>query len=109
MDGVFRSLSSTYSIHTTDFYYDVLSGMSNNIDLWETNYYHIMKSHKDIIQWYSSSGLRPYLDCFTEESKKEQFLAEYEVLLKNLYPLQKDNKVLFPFSRIFFTVNKHQK
>lgn len=107
-ESAFQSVSSNYSIHTADFYYDILSGISNSIDLWETNYYHIMNDHAEIVRWYSGSGLRPYLDCFAEESEKNQFLAEYESLLKHAYPLQKDNKVLFPFHRIFFTVNKKE-
>ena len=65
-----------------------------------------MKSHYDMIQWYSSSGLRPYLACLTDEREKEAFLVEYEDLLKGAYPLQKNHKVLLPFTRIFFTVNK---
>ena len=102
----FNSLSSTYSIHTADFYYDILSSLSQQIDLWETDYYHIMNCHQDIVKWYSGSGLRPYLDCLTNENVKAEFISDYESVLKNSYPLQKDNKVLFPFTRIFFTAHK---
>lgn len=103
----FNSLSSTNStIHTADFYYNILSGLTEQIDLWETDYYHVMNSHQDIVKWYSGSGLRPYLDCLTEESIKLEFISDYENVLKNSYPLQKDNKVLFPFTRIFFIAHK---
>lgn len=102
----FSSLASSYSIHTADFYYNSLCNLTHYIDLWETNYYHIMLDHKSIIKWYSGTGLRPYLDCFTNENKKKEFLDEYEDKLKKAYVLQKDKKVLFPFKRIFFVAKK---
>lgn len=102
----FISLSSTYSSHTADFYYDILSDLSEQIDLWETDYYHVMSSHQDIVKWYSGSGLRPYLDCLVDESIKSEFINGYENVLKNAYPMQRDTKILFPFTRIFFIAHK---
>lgn len=105
-EGHFMSLASTYSIHTADFYYGVVSRLTPQIDLWQTDYYHTMNSHQDIVKWYSGSGLRPYLDCLSDDALKTEFMSDYENMLKNSYPLQKDNKVLFPFTRIFFIAYK---
>ncbi len=105
-ESQFSSITSTYSMFTADFYYDILSDLTEDFDLWETDYYHVMNNHQDIVKWYSGSGLRPYLDCITDENVKAEFLTDYEDVLKNAYPLQRDTKVIFPFTRIFFTAQK---
>jgi trans-aconitate 2-methyltransferase len=97
---------SAHFIHTADFYYDVLSTFSNHFDLWQTDYYHVMNSHSDLVNWYRGSGLRPYLDCLTDEGIRQAFLDDFENALLSVYPFQKDNRILFPFTRIFFIVNK---
>ena len=102
----FLNVASTYSINMPEFYYNILCNLTEEIDLWETNYFHIMNSHADIIKWYSGSGLRPYLDCLKDESINIEFLKEYEDALKDAYPVQSDGKVLFPFTRIFFMAKK---
>jgi len=102
----FTNISSTYSVHTADFYYNILCGLTAEIDLWETNYFHIMNTHSEIVKWYSGSGLRPYLDCLKDDFTKNKFVKEYENALKEVYPVQSDGKILFPFTRIFFIVKK---
>jgi len=102
----FQNLKGASSVHTADFYYDVLCGLTRTIDLWQTSYFHMMENHGEIINWYSGSGLRPYLDRLPEESVRAAFLAELESALKKSYPAQKDGRILFPFDRIFFTAGK---
>ncbi len=45
-------------------YFDILSGFSDNFEIWQTTYFHRMKSHNDIIEWYKGTGMRPYLELF---------------------------------------------
>jgi trans-aconitate 2-methyltransferase len=97
-------MSSSYSVHAADFYYNILSGLTMGIDLWVTDYFHIMNSHGDIVNWYSGSGLRPYLDCLADGEAQAAFRQESEDALKAQYPVQPDGKILFPFTRIFFIV-----
>lgn len=103
----FTSLSSVYSVKSTSFYYDILCSFTDKVDLWETDYYHVMNNHEDIVKWYSSTGLRVYLDCLTDENTKKEFLNDFECNLKKAYPVQKSDKVLFPFTRIFFIAYKN--
>jgi len=98
----FNFLSNTYSCHTEYFYYDILCGLTEHIDMWVTDYCHVMDSHHDLVKWYSSTGLRPYLGCLKDENLQNEFLGEYEELLNQSYPVQKNGKILFPFTRIFF-------
>ncbi|MDR3314536.1 MAG: methyltransferase domain-containing protein [Oscillospiraceae bacterium] len=102
----FAALSSAHSVHSAEYYYGVLCGLTSNVALWVTAYYHVMPSHHSLIEWYSGSALRPYFDCFAEERLKADFLQDYENRLKNCYPLQSDGKILFPFKRIFFILKK---
>jgi len=104
----FAALSSTYSAHDEHFYYDILSSLTDSFDIWVTNYCHVMSSHAEIVKWYSGSGLRPYLDCFDDESVRSEFLQAYEQQLRQYYHAQKDGKILFPFTRIFFIAKKGQ-
>ena len=96
----------THSVYSAPYYYDIVSKLSDHVDLWETNYYHVMESHRSIVQWYSSTGLRPYLNRLESASDQTDFLDEFENALKAAYPVQEDGVVLFPFTRIFFLVSK---
>jgi len=104
--GYFSPPPSTHSAHEAEVYYDILCGLTKDIDVWETHYHHIMNSHKDIVIWYSGTGLRPYLDRLSDEDAKNEFLSDFENALKDSYPLQQDKRVLFPFRRIFFIARK---
>ena len=77
-----------------------MSTYYKRIDLWQTDYIHIMESQYSIIEWIRSTGLKPYLDCLKDKEKQEfenGVLAE----IKGDYPIQNNGKVLFPFKRLF--------
>lgn len=82
-------------------YFDVLSEISSDFSMWETTYYHRLKSHSDIIEWYRGTGLRPYLNLLDEEKQRE---FERDILAKvsQRYPIQKNGEVIFRFPRLFF-------
>ncbi len=89
-----------YDALTPPEYFDVLSEITSDFDIWEVNYYHILKSHQDIMEWYRGTGLRPYLDVLPEEKK---MLFEETILnrIMQSYPKQKNGAVLFRFPRLF--------
>jgi len=82
-------------------YYDLLSEISGVFYIWETVYYHVMKSHDDILEWYRGTGLRPYLSVLPE-SKKTEFENEIMECLIQRYPRQKNGDIIFRFPRFFF-------
>lgn len=95
--------------HSPQFYYDILSRLTSEIHLWETHYYHIMDSHQSIVDWYTSTGLRPLLDKLPSEELRSAFLQDILKSVSNEYELQQDGKTLFRFRRIFFiAVNKQR-
>lgn len=82
-------------------YYDLLSEILEEFIIWETVYYHVMKSHHDILEWYRGSGLRPYLDLLPE-TERTVFEAELMKVLTQRYPRQKNGDIIFRFPRFFF-------
>ncbi len=83
-------------------YFDLFSEIASDFDLWETTYYHKLNSHKDIMEWYRSTGLKPYLSVLTDEQKKDFEQDVFERVVK-MYPIQKDGRIIFRFPRFFFT------
>ena len=60
-----------------------------------------MSSHDSIIDWYKSTGLKPYLSQLNEQ---DAILFENEVREKvaEAYPIMKNGEVMFKFPRLFF-------
>lgn len=96
----FAETGSFYTLGQSE-YYDLLSGISGEFYLWETVYYHVMKSHNDILEWYRGTGLRPYLSVLPD-NKKTEFESEIMENLIQRYPKQKNGDIIFRFPRFFF-------
>jgi trans-aconitate 2-methyltransferase len=83
------------------FYYNLLRPPAARLEMWETEYYHIVESHRSIIEWFRGTGMRPFLAALENEGQRQRF----EDLLLERYRLahhpQKDGRILFPFRRLF--------
>jgi trans-aconitate 2-methyltransferase len=90
-----------YWVQPPGFYYDVLSPVCSKLEIWETEYQHMMPDHDAIVEWYKGTGLRPYLEALNSQEQTE-FIDEYRARLKAAYPRQKDGMIVFPFLRTFF-------
>lgn len=101
-DGIEKDL---YHCGSPVYYYNELAKYFMRIELWETDYYHVMNSQEDIIEFISSTGLRPYLSRLDEEQQKA-FLKDVLAQIKIPYNYQEDGKVLFTFKRIFFIADQ---
>jgi trans-aconitate 2-methyltransferase len=83
------------------FYYDILSPLTSKLDLWETEYIHVMSSPAAILEWIRGTGLRPFLEALPSEGQRRRFEDLYLAGLASAYPAQRDGRVLFPFRRLF--------
>ena len=100
-----HSARTSLTRHPVGFYYDVLSPLTSEFELWTTEYQHVMESHQSILQFHRASGMRPYLEQLDGDEKlafERQILAGYE----KAFPLQADGRVLFPFRRLFFVARQ---
>jgi len=99
-------LAITY--HNAEYYYNTLVPLTQKVTLWETTYYHILKSHQDLIEWYRSTAMKPILDRLQTDERRAEFEEEVLRESKNYYPLQRDGRIIYPFKRLFFTASKSE-
>jgi trans-aconitate 2-methyltransferase len=90
-----------WHVHEAAFYYDVLSSCAARLDLWETEYIHVMPDAESIGEWYKGSGLRPFLDVLPDEECRDWFVEDYVSAVRGAYTPRRDGRVLFPFRRLF--------
>jgi trans-aconitate 2-methyltransferase len=89
------------TMESPGLYYDCLSPHARSIDIWETEYFHVMDSAAAIVDWISSTGLRPFLGVLESEDETRLFVARLNERVCDSYPPQKDGRVFFPFKRTF--------
>lgn len=82
-------------------YFDMLSSLTDDFEIWQTIYCHRMPSIEAIIEWYRSTGLRTYLAALNEADGAE-FIAEISEKLEREYPKQANGEIIFRFPRFFF-------
>ncbi len=81
-------------------YYDLLRPQVAKLDLWVTEYVHVLRGEDPVVQWAMGTSLRPYLDAL-EGGLREGFLDAYRAAIRAAYPPQADGAVLLPFRRLF--------
>ncbi|HEV2289876.1 MAG TPA: methyltransferase domain-containing protein [Candidatus Acidoferrales bacterium] len=91
----------TWHAHDWEFYYDLLAPLASRVNVWLTEYFHVMPDARTIVEWYSATGMRPYLTPITEETDRGKFIAEYTEKIRVAYPSRPDGNILFSFLRIF--------
>lgn len=101
----FEGFSVGWDLNEPEHYYGMLSCLTGGIEVWETNYYHVMPGHEAIIDWWSSTGFKPHY-AILDNDEKHLFTNAVLNRIKKMYPIQADGSVLFPFRRIFFTITK---
>lgn len=90
---------------TQEEYFDILAENSSDFRIWETTYYHRMKSHESIMEWYKSTGLYPYLAVLNDNDKKELLHDVYNKVV-TAYPASENGEIIFKFPRLFFIAIK---
>ena len=88
-----------------DGYYDLLTPLAADVDLWRTVYHHPMADARAIVDWLSATGLRPFVDPLTP-ALKAGFLAAYERAIADAYPARADGRRLLAFPRLFIVARK---
>jgi trans-aconitate 2-methyltransferase len=86
---------------TGHYYYNLLSDKTKELYIWETNYYHLLESHIELINWYKSTGMRPFLESLPSDDLRKEMTDSVLQKCVERYKKQSDNKIIFPFNRLF--------
>jgi trans-aconitate 2-methyltransferase len=95
-----------YGMDQPERYYDYLSRAGAIPQLWETLYFHVMDSPDEAVEWYRSTGLRPYLALLPAQEDQTRFLEQLARQFAGVLSRQTDGRVLFPFRRFFLLAQK---
>ncbi len=82
-------------------YYEALAGSARRIDLWDTEYVHVLEGPAAVIEWIRGTALRPGLAQLASDAERSRFLDELTRAIAQAYPRRSDGSVLFPFRRRF--------
>lgn len=102
----FADMDDPIRYYEPDFYYEVLAPLSGSVDVWESSYWHLLAGQSALIDWYSGTGMRPWLDRLADEAEQRAFKDAVLEAARADYPPRADGSVFFPFRRIFFTATK---
>jgi len=80
-------------------YYDLLAPRSAALDIWETEYLHVLKGDNPVLHWVRGTALLPVMAALSGP-ELDAFIATYASRLAQAYPPQPDGSTLFPFRRL---------
>ena len=86
-------------------YYDALKPFAARVDIWRTTYHHVLADAAAIVEFVSSTGLRPFLDPLSELDRAA-FRADYTGRIADAYPPMSDGKVMLAFPRLFIVARR---
>jgi trans-aconitate 2-methyltransferase len=92
-------------VHEPARYYEWLAPQADMLDIWETEYMHVLDGEDPVLGWFMGSVLRPVLDQL-EPSRQPEFLRIYGERLLAAYPARPDGRTLLPFLRVFMVARK---
>lgn len=81
--------------------YDRLAPLAQGgLDIWETEYLHVLSGEDAVLTWMHGTALRPLLTAL-QGSERAEFERACAERLRRAYPRRADGHTLLPFRRIF--------
>jgi trans-aconitate 2-methyltransferase len=97
-------LHRTRPVASAEEYYDALAPVVDRIDIWETEYVHVLEGDDPVARWVSGTAARPFVEALGLDG--EAFLEEYAARVRGVYPRRPDGTTLLPFRRIFLVASR---
>ena len=88
-----------------DFYYRLLAANASALDIWETEYLHVLDGDDAVLNWTRATSLRPLVQALDEDTAAA-FEAAYAARLRESYPKTAEGRTLFPFRRLFMIAQR---
>jgi trans-aconitate 2-methyltransferase len=92
-------------VSAPEVYYDLLMRHATHIDIWETEYLHVLQGENAVLEWIKGTTIRPLLDRI-DPAQKDDFVAAYAERLRVAYPRRANGMTLFPFRRLFIAAQR---
>ena len=92
-------------VATPECYYDLLGPLTASLDIWQTEYLHVLEGDDPVLNWIRSTAMRPVIEALGPE-EQVRFETEYAARLRAAYPKRPDGRTLFPFRRLFIVAVK---
>ena len=86
-------------------YYDLLQPLCRRVEIWRTEYEHVIDGPQAIVEWFKGSSLRPFLAALNEKQGAE-FLQAYGEEIASAYPPRVDGRTLLCFPRRFVVASR---
>lgn len=86
-------------------YYELLAPHCRHLDLWETEYLHLLEGPDPVLSWVKGTALRPFLAAL-EAPERARFEAACAARLRRAYPVAADGRTPFPFRRLFIVAER---
>jgi trans-aconitate 2-methyltransferase len=104
-DARLRSLLRADPVDDPAAYYRLIAPHARALDIWLTEYLHVLEGDNPVADWTRGTYLVPLLAAL-DEPDRAAFEAEYRSRVLAAYPPQPDGKTLFPFKRLFIVARR---
>lgn len=81
-------------------YFAILKDHAAGLDIWESEYLHVLEGDDPVLNWTRGTALRPVMDALPA-AEYDAFEAAFAERLRRAYPRREDGTTLFPFRRLF--------
>ena len=81
-------------------YYELLEPLCRSLDIWETEYQHILSGDDPVLNWVRGAALCQVISTLSE-AEYADFERAYARRLREAYPKLDNGKTLFVFRRLF--------
>ena len=87
------------------WYLDLLSARCAAVDLWQSEYFQILRGDDPVKEWTRGTWLAPLLAALLER-ERDAFEQAYAERLARAYPRRADGTTVLPFKRLFFVARR---
>lgn len=88
-----------------EWYLGLLSEHCDAVDLWQTEYFQILRGDNPVKEWTKGTWLAPLLEALPAD-ERGRFESAYAVRVARAYPRRPDGTTVLPFKRLFFVARR---